>query len=63
MREGAARAQALEFIDRNPQGFEARIGERGRLDGRRVVVACHRAGILKDLLILTLGEATSALIR
>src|ERR1700691_5966296 len=31
MREAAARAQALEFIDRNPEGFEARIGERGRL--------------------------------
>src|ERR1700730_13129375 len=31
MREAAARAQALGFIDRNPQGFAARIGERGRL--------------------------------
>src|ERR1700722_16309506 len=30
LREAAARAQALEFIDRNPEGFEARICERGR---------------------------------
>jgi ATP-binding cassette subfamily B protein len=31
IREAAARAQALEFIEGGSEGFEARIGERGRL--------------------------------
>lgn len=62
IRAAAEQANALEFIDRLPQGLDTMVGERGvKLSGgQRQRVAIARA-ILADAPILVLDEATSAL--
>jgi len=62
MKAACERAQILDVILRNPNGFEMKVGERGRAfsGGERQRLSIARA-FLKNPPILILDEATSAL--
>lgn len=60
--EAARKAQALDFIERLPRGFDTPVGNAGaRLSGGQCQRIALARGLLKESAILIFDEATSAL--